>query len=307
METYNALSMITKAGVPANKIAVGVASYGRQFRMADPLCVGKNCTFTGPESTATPGRCTNTSEYISYAEINEIVKTYQGAKVFDNGDNSKTLVYSGNWVSYMDEIDKVQRSQMYQNLRFGGTVDWAIDLIEFDHDNSQTGNQITLNHGYGSSRQSCGIAGFELRRGWESCLPRIKGTADCVNDESWRSIDCTNKGIADYHLSASEKWFYTKADSAWCAGLKNWEKMLQEWRASGIEPIGQKSFTQELTQFYNRKAQMRCEVLGTSTSNNHCAGPDQCLGPESTTGAATQHILQSLGNIYEVRKWHMTI
>lgn len=30
-ETHTALSMITKAGVPSNKIVVGVTSYGRAF------------------------------------------------------------------------------------------------------------------------------------------------------------------------------------------------------------------------------------------------------------------------------------
>ena len=33
-ETINSLAMITKAGVPSNKVVVGVASYGRSFKMA---------------------------------------------------------------------------------------------------------------------------------------------------------------------------------------------------------------------------------------------------------------------------------
>jgi hypothetical protein len=41
-ETLSALSMITKAGVPSNQIAVGVASYARSFQMVDPSCTGKH-------------------------------------------------------------------------------------------------------------------------------------------------------------------------------------------------------------------------------------------------------------------------
>jgi GH18 family chitinase len=33
-ETMTAMSMITKAGMPTNKVIMGVASYGRSFKMA---------------------------------------------------------------------------------------------------------------------------------------------------------------------------------------------------------------------------------------------------------------------------------
>ncbi|KAJ4302282.1 hypothetical protein N0V88_002425 [Collariella sp. IMI 366227] len=68
-ETVNALSMIIKAGVPSNKVVFGVSSYGRSFRMTTPSCTELMCIYTGPESGATPGRCTKTAGYISNAEI----------------------------------------------------------------------------------------------------------------------------------------------------------------------------------------------------------------------------------------------
>lgn len=43
-ETHNSLVLMTKAGVPANKIVVGVTSYGRSFKMSDPTCRGPMCT-----------------------------------------------------------------------------------------------------------------------------------------------------------------------------------------------------------------------------------------------------------------------
>lgn len=57
-ETLLALSMTTKAGVPSNKVAVGVTSYGRSFQMTTPDCTGPMCTYTGGESGAYPGPCT---------------------------------------------------------------------------------------------------------------------------------------------------------------------------------------------------------------------------------------------------------
>nr|GFD14088.1 hypothetical protein [Tanacetum cinerariifolium] len=65
--------MITKAGAPSNKVVVGVASYGRSFKMAQASCDSEGCAFTGSArvSNANPGRCTGVGGYIANAEINE--------------------------------------------------------------------------------------------------------------------------------------------------------------------------------------------------------------------------------------------
>ncbi|VTO88650.1 unnamed protein product, partial [Fusarium graminearum] len=93
-ETRTSLSMITKAGVPAEKVIVGIASYGRSFRMADKSCTGPDCLFTGSfeESEAEPGQCTGTGGYISNAEINEIWQLVgQRAEVNVNSVESSEL------------------------------------------------------------------------------------------------------------------------------------------------------------------------------------------------------------------------
>jgi hypothetical protein len=73
----DALSMITKAGAPSDKVVVGVASDGRSFKMEQTGCDLENCKFTGDNCTsnAAPGRCTGTSGYISNAEIKESIAT----------------------------------------------------------------------------------------------------------------------------------------------------------------------------------------------------------------------------------------
>jgi GH18 family chitinase len=50
-----ALAIIAKAGVPSNKVVVGVSSYGRSFGMMDPSCRGPMCTYAGPTSGALSG------------------------------------------------------------------------------------------------------------------------------------------------------------------------------------------------------------------------------------------------------------
>lgn len=138
-ETNSALAMITKAGVPANKVFVGISSYGRSFRMAEEGCTGVMCRFLGTstESLAAKGPCTNTSGYISSAEIREIL--YQGQDsensgyrvetYHDHASNSDIMVYNEvEWVAWMTDVTKRTRIDYYRGLNFGGVSDWAVDL-----------------------------------------------------------------------------------------------------------------------------------------------------------------------------------
>ncbi|KAH9204631.1 putative glycosyl hydrolase, family 18 [Leptodontidium sp. 2 PMI_412] len=135
-ETTNALSMITKAGVPSNKVVVGVASYGRSFKMAQAGCTGPACLFTGSArvSNAAKGECTQTGGYISNAEIQEIIGA-GGVQQYVVED-SDILVYGGGteWVSYMKDTTKAGRETLYAKYNFAGTTDWAVDLQAYTAD-----------------------------------------------------------------------------------------------------------------------------------------------------------------------------
>ncbi|KFY44344.1 hypothetical protein V494_01528 [Pseudogymnoascus sp. VKM F-4513 (FW-928)] len=140
-ETRNSLVMITKAGVPANKVLVGITSYGRGFRMSDVTCSGPMCTYTGDDKTsnAYKGRCTETGGYISNAEIKEIISNHGTNSLvttyFDTGSDSNILVYGtqekADWVAYMDDSTKSSRISWIKGLNFGGATDWATDLDKF--------------------------------------------------------------------------------------------------------------------------------------------------------------------------------
>lgn len=139
-ETINALSMITKAGVPSNMINVGVTSYGRSFQMTTPGCAGPNCTYTGPDSGAIPGPCTNSAGYLANAEIYDIIAGNPSTKRFMDDTFSNIVVYNETqWVSYMDEQNKDARAKLYKSLHFGGTSDWALDLQPLPHEGPHGG------------------------------------------------------------------------------------------------------------------------------------------------------------------------
>lgn len=136
-ETMDSLILITKAGVETRKIVVGISSYGRSFRMSDPLCSGPMCTYTGTRthSEAYKGSCTATSGYISNAEMLQIIDdgSYSIIKnEYDSDSDSMILQYGdGNavdWVAYMDNSIKEGRILRMMGLNFAGTSNWAIDL-----------------------------------------------------------------------------------------------------------------------------------------------------------------------------------
>lgn len=132
-ETKDALAMITKAGVPSGKVVVGVASYGRSFKMAAAGCDGPDCKFTGTNSIsdAAKGRCTATKGYIANAELAEIIESGRVTRQWEAA-GSNLLVYDDTeWVAYMDEDLKSMRAAFYDSYNFAGTTDWAVDLQKF--------------------------------------------------------------------------------------------------------------------------------------------------------------------------------
>ncbi|KAJ3495624.1 hypothetical protein NLG97_g3256 [Lecanicillium saksenae] len=134
-ETKDSLVMITKAGVPTNKVVVGVASYGRSFKMEQAGCDGPMCKFTGSPrvSNAAHGRCTDTGGYISNAEIAEIIESGKVTRQWKTA-GSDILVYSGTeWVAYMSDDTKAERAKFYDSYNFLGTTDWAVDLQDFSN------------------------------------------------------------------------------------------------------------------------------------------------------------------------------
>ena len=87
-------------------------------------------TFTGPDSGATPGKCTDTAGYISNWEIQQILDTPgNNAMQYYSEVAGDIMVYdSTQWISYMTTETYNSRLEWVQGLSMGGTSDWAMDL-----------------------------------------------------------------------------------------------------------------------------------------------------------------------------------
>ncbi|KAG4441995.1 hypothetical protein IFR05_002521 [Cadophora sp. M221] len=194
-ETINSLAMVTKAGVPSNILIIGMSSYGRSFKMSEPGCTSEMCTFTGPQSGATPGRCTGTPGYVSNAEIKEIISSNPNARTwYETQTMTNYLVYGSDRVSYMDDTNKATRAAAMKALNFGGTTDWAIDLQSF----VPPSTDVEETHPITSKP-------IEYRQDWA----KLTCSSPCAKNES---------------ISESTRWNELKCDDAWKYGIGLWKK-----------------------------------------------------------------------------------
>lgn len=287
--------MITKAGVPSNKVIVGVTSYGRSFQMVDPSCTGPNCLFTGGSgeggSGAQKGRCTATSGYISNAEIAEIATaglTRRDSDVrtwYDKESDSNMMTWGGdNWVSYMNEAVRASRTNKYKGLNMGGTTNWAVDLDKF-HEPPKL------------------IEDSDLTLDWDVMKRNIKrqGNALACDLElrtgTWVTKECTEDVAA--HPSRwlpSERWEGLDCGSAWKDAQARW--------LTCDKPAGNLTFSQSVSQFFKMNEKSKCNDLAAVTNcdpDRECQAHHSGLDvKEDWTGAGAYLVWNALAQVHAV-------
>jgi GH18 family chitinase len=266
-ETINALVMITKAGVPSNKVIVGVTSYGRAYGMTTPGCWTEMCTFQGPASTAEAGSCTGTPGYISDAEIKSIITSpaRQAVQYYDSRSQTDIVVWdSTNWVGYMSASTKATRIALYKNLGMGGITDWAIDLED----------NVVVPDGISS---------------WPKFVSLVFAGGDpTIGDRTgnWTSLNCDNEYVKnDIYYSSQQRWAALDAADAWQNALEVWRS---QDRALNIP------FMTSLQHTYKAIAGAQC---GEMTSTSSCITYTQCtnfIGDPGVTGPGAWLIWNSL-------------
>ncbi|GKZ65110.1 hypothetical protein AnigIFM50267_007274 [Aspergillus niger] len=192
-ETKQSLAMITKAGVPGAKVIVGVTSYGRSFKMADPNCWGPDCLYTGDRlsSDAKKGECINTAG---------VVKSY-----VDTTSNSDILIYDNDeWVSYMSADTKRTRTTLYSVWGLGEPSDWASDLQTY-HDVPKPATS------------------------WANFIQLAKAGEDPKTDQTrngnWTSYNCADDNVANlFDFTPSQRWKNMDTDTAWDDIVRIWNE-----------------------------------------------------------------------------------
>jgi len=119
-----AIAMYKAAGVPASKIVMGLATYGRSWILANPASNGPNAAGAG---SGPGGPCTAETGFISYMEIKDIIAS-GGTEYYDATAKSTYMVKGNQWISYdsprsmKDKVDYINANGL------GGGMIWALDL-----------------------------------------------------------------------------------------------------------------------------------------------------------------------------------
>ena len=122
------------AGIPADKMVLGMPTYGRGYTVANPGGLASNSSYGQPfNGPSAAGPATQVPGVLAYYEITQQIA---GGALTPKWDAATLTPYaynatSGEWVSY-DNPDSVAYKTAYVNaMNLGGAMIWSIDDDDF--------------------------------------------------------------------------------------------------------------------------------------------------------------------------------
>jgi len=122
-----AVNYFMKLGLPANKLVMGLGTYGRGFTLADKSKTGMGAPAKG---ACAAGRYTREKGFISYYEICQHIKNGWTAKY--HPEHKVMYAYGGDqWIAYDDTKTIGIKAQYIKDKGLAGGMIWALDLDDF--------------------------------------------------------------------------------------------------------------------------------------------------------------------------------
>ncbi|CBY12903.1 unnamed protein product [Oikopleura dioica] len=121
-------------GADPQKLALGLAAYGRSFKLEDPNNNGYmapvKLNYAGLGS-GTAGQYTGEGGFLSYYEICDKLLRNGWRSIYDNEIEAPYAYGEGDWVGYDNPTSIVYKAKMAEHYGLGGIMWWAIDLDDF--------------------------------------------------------------------------------------------------------------------------------------------------------------------------------
>lgn len=120
-----AVSYMLRLGAPANKLVMGIPTFGRSFTLASSK-TDVGAPVSGP---GIPGRFTKEKGILAYYEICDFL---HGATTHRFRDQQVPYATKGNqWVAYDDQESVKNKARYLKNRQLAGAMVWALDLDDF--------------------------------------------------------------------------------------------------------------------------------------------------------------------------------
>ncbi|XP_002163945.3 acidic mammalian chitinase [Hydra vulgaris] len=124
----NSLKIWLDGGMPANKIILGLAAYGRTFELKDPNQAGLGAPANGP---GLPGPFTKVPGFLAYYEVCDA--TWSSLTNYIDSKAGSPYASNGNqWVGYdTPESIKNKVTTLVNSFGLAGISFWAVDMDDF--------------------------------------------------------------------------------------------------------------------------------------------------------------------------------
>ncbi|KAJ6052520.1 glycosyl hydrolases family 18-domain-containing protein [Penicillium canescens] len=124
-EIKQAMDLLWRNEVPAQKVNFGLAFYSRTFQLEDKDCWHPGCDFKGG---GMEGPCTKNSGTLSYRELTDIMVSKDVNATYDEEAAVKYFKWNEDqWASYDDQQTFQQKIEYANDQGLGGLLIWSLD------------------------------------------------------------------------------------------------------------------------------------------------------------------------------------
>jgi len=116
-------------GASPSKLTMGLATYGRGWKLANAADHGYNAAASG---ASTPGASTKEAGYKAFYEIQELLRDGTATRYYDSDRECPYIVTGdGEWIGYDDKQSLAAKVDFAKDRKLAGTMVWALDLDDF--------------------------------------------------------------------------------------------------------------------------------------------------------------------------------